>query len=378
MSANNATTDADRVAELDRIEQRLERAHDRIDEFGEDDLQELADIYERFTGVLDRYEEDVTDDGGDIRTNIEFQSAIAEVIEDIRSGMLLVEVFEECDEHLQKRWFHESDFEHVREQLEPVGDLVSRLEERDAALDAYRNARKDVRYRLRDLDDEIADLERLARLAKADLDAPTDRLREPIEAYNEAVTDAFAAFRRDASTREVLDFLDAMAAYPLVPFEQPDDELASYVREHPPGEERISKLLEYAGYSHSKLSHYVDDPERLTHVVGRKKTYLDGLSADPLTISWPPPPASKLQWRCRELTAAVNRFAPDVVEHLREVAALPRETDYDTLRDSAVVREELSEDERARIQSDDIGAELAARREERDRLEAALERFPER
>jgi len=377
MSANDPVTD-DPVAELERLEDELERATERIEAFGEDDLQALAAVYERFTGVLDRYEEDVTDDGGDIKTNIEFQSVIAEVVEDISDDLLLSETFEECADALQKRWFHDSDFKHVREQLEPVADLVGRLEDRDELLEAYRTTRTDLRYRIRDLDEEIAELERLDRLADADLDAPTDELRDPIERYNDAVAEAFTAFTRESPAREVVEFLETMAAYPLVPFEQPDEELAAYLHEHPPGEEPIPQLLEYAGYSHSKLTHYVDDPERLIHEIGRKKTYLDGLSAEPLSISWPPPLAGELSWRCRELTAAVDRFAPDTVEQLRPVAALTRRDDYERLRDSAVVREELSDEERERIRTDDIAQELEAARERRSRLESALERFPKR
>lgn len=378
MSTNNVSQKPDLVDELDQLEDQIEYANKQIAEFGEEELQELADAYEAFTDVLDRFEDDVTDEGGDIRTNIEFQSAIAEVTEEISDDMLLSETFDECDEMLQKRWFHESDIEDAREQLQPVSDLVSRLERRDELLKSYRETRKDVRYRVRDCKEDIAELERLVRLADADLDAPTERLREPIEQYNEAVTGEFDTFTREASTREVIDFLDAMSAYPLVPFEEPDEELASYVQEYPPGEESIPKLLEYAGYSHSKLSHYVDDPEKLTHVVGRKQTYLDGLSGEPLTISWPPPPAEELRFQCRELTAAVNRFAPGVVEQLREVASLPRETEYERIRDAAVVREDLSEEERERIKHGDIEAELSAAREKRETLEDALERFPER
>jgi hypothetical protein len=378
MSTNNLSREPDLVTELDRLEAELEQAEERVEEFGEDELQELADVYGKFTTVLDRFEEDVTDDGGDIETNIQFQSAIAEVVEEVSEDMLLAETFDECDEMLQQRWFHESDFVEVREQLDPVGDLVSRLERRDELLDSYRETRRDIRYRIRDLDEQIADLERLSRLSDADLDAPTERLRDPIETYNDAVTDAFASFTREASTREVIDFLDAMAEYPLVAFEEPDEELAAYVREYPPGEEPISQLLEYASYSNSKLSHYVDDPEKLKHVVGRKQTYLDGLDGGPLTISWPPPQAEELRYRCRELTAAVNRFAPAVVEQLRQVEALPRETEYGRLRDTAVVREDLTDEERERIRSDDIDAELSKAREKRAALEDALEAYPDR
>jgi len=365
------------VAELDQCEQRLERADERVAEFGEAKLQRLADVYNEFVGVLDRYEEQVTDDGGDIQTNIEFQSQIAEVSKHISDDLLLSETFEECDEYLQQKWFSESDFEHVYEQLEPVADLVGRLEERDAALEAYREARRDIRYRVREIDEEIGQLERLSRLGNADLDAPTERLREPIEAYNEAVTDAFAAFRDESSARELLSFVATMADYPLVPFERPPEELLTYVMEREPGTETIGTLIEFAGYSRSKLDHYVDDPAALKHTIGGKQTYLEGLDAEPLRIDWPPPAAADLEYRCEELTAAVNRFAPDVVEQLREVAALPRDTEYKRLRDSAQARTELTAGERDRIASEDIEGQLAELREERGRLQDALDEYPE-
>jgi hypothetical protein len=375
---STSSTQHDLVADLERAETRLERARERVAEFGESRLQQLADVYREFTDVLDRYEEQVTDDGGDVRTNIEFQSQIAEVSKHISDDLLLSETFRECDEYLQQKWFSESDFEHVYEQLEPVADLVGRLEERDEALEAYRQARRDVRYRVRDLEERIDELERLSRLGEADLDAPTDRLREPIQSYNDAVTDAFATFRKTASAREVLSFVASMEDYPLVPFEHPPAELLSYVGDHETGTETIGTLIEYADYSHSKLDHYVDDPGALKRTIGGKQTYLDRLDAEPLRVAWPPPEAGELRYRCRELTAAVNRFDPPVVERLRAVAALPRETDYDRLRDSALASESLTAEERDRIESEDIEAQLASAREERDRLRDALEEYPGR
>jgi exonuclease VII small subunit len=366
------------VAELEECEQRLERANERVDKFGEEKLGRLADVYHEFVGVLERYEERVTDDGGDIQTNIEFQSQIAEVNKHISDDLLLSETFEECDEYLQQKWFSESDFEHVYEQLEPVADLVGRLEERDAALEVSRDARRDIRYRVRDIDEETAQLERLSRLGNADLDAPTDRLREPIEAYNDAVTEAFAAFRDESSAREVLEFVAAMDDYPLVSFEQPPEELLRYVTEREPGTETIGTLTGYADYSRSKLDHYVDDPTALKHTIGGKQTYLERLDAEPLRIGWPPPSATRLEFRCKELTAAVNRFAPGIVEQLRGVAALPRETEYTRLRDSAQARAELTAGERERIASEDIEGQLDQLHEERERLQDALDEYPKR
>jgi hypothetical protein len=374
----SASATPDLVAELADAHERLERADDAVAEFGREDLEELADAYNRLTALLDRYEEQVVGDEGDFQTNVEFQGEIAELADDISEDMLLYETFAECDDYLQRKWFKTAHFEHVREQLEPVADLAGRVEEHEEALAAYRRKRREIEQEIRSLDERIRDLERLSRLGDADLSAPTERLREPITTYNEAVREAFDEFRREESARAVVEFLDAMEAYPLVDFRSPPAELREYIYEEPPGEETISTLVEYAGYSRSKLDHYVEDPDRLKHVIGGWQTYLTGLDAEPLTISWPPPEAAELRWRCRELTAAVNRIAPPVVEQLRTVAALPRETEYDRLRDSAQASAELTDDEREHIRSGDIERELDRARETREQLREALDSHPER
>ncbi len=365
----------DPVATLEDEHDRLQRARERVTEFGEDALRELQDAYEEFTGLLNRYEEPATGDGN-FETFIEFQGKIEAAVERLSSDILLREAFEEADEHLQQRRLSESDFAHVREQLEPVADLVGRLDEREAALSEYRSARRAVEQARHETSERIDDLERLVRLGEADLDAPTERLREPIETYNEAIRAAWQDFRREAPAREVVDFLSTIEQFPLVEFESPPSELREYVHEQPPGTEPIPKLLEYADYSRSKLDHYVDDTATLTRAVGTRQTYLQRLDADPLTIGWPPPSAEELDFRTRELTAAVNRFAPSVVEHLRRVAALPRETNYERLRESAVAAAELTASERQRVKRGEVQEELAAARDELTRLDDALDTYP--
>jgi hypothetical protein len=378
--STSETADAggdDRLAELTAAAEALDGADERVAKFGEDALQRLADAHEEFTRLLDRYEEPATGDG-DFELFIEFQGKIETFVERLSEDLLLRETFEECDDHLQQRRLSESDFEHVRTQLQPVADLAARLADRREAREDYRRARRAVRRRVRELDERIEELHRLERLGKADLDAPTERLREPVESYNEAVTDAFASFRREAPAREVFDLLAATATYPLVELRPPPDDLVEYVRTHPPGTEPVPRLLEYAEYSRSKLDHYVDDPVALEEAVGTHRTYLRRLDAGALTVAWPPPPAGRLRWRCRELTAVVNRFAPDVVEHLRSVAALPRGTDYERLRESAVAAAELTADERERLRTGAVAADLETAAAERDRLRDALAEYPER
>jgi len=367
---------ADRIAALERAHDRLETARDRLAEYDEADVAELADAYGSFTGLLDRYEENVTGDDGDAKTIIEFQSQVHEVMNDIPDDVLFADRFDECDEYLQKKWFKTADFEHARAVLEPAAAVVDRLEERDAARREYRQTRERVRNRSLELSQAIRERERLTRLGEADLDAPTERLRDPIETYNDAVREAFASFKESASARAVVEFVDASQAYPLAAFPAVPAELRAYVRSEPPGTGQISTLLEYADYSRSKLDHYVDDPGRLKHALSGHRTYFERLDAEPLTVSWPPPRADVLPWRCRALTSVVNRLDPAVVEPLRAVAALPRETEYGRLRDSALAAAELSERERERLQSGTVGAELEEARAARRRLEEALETYP--
>ena len=367
----------DLVAELAAAEERLEAAAAAVAEFGEADLERLAAAHDEFTGLLDRYEEPATGDG-DFQQFIEFQENVADFVDRLDEGLLLYEVFEECDEYLQQRRLTEADFAHVREQLEPVADLAARLDERDEAREAYRSARTRVKQRRRELADRVADLERLRDLGEADLDAPTERLRDPIETYNEQVQAAFERFRRETPARDVLDTLADLAAIPLVPFEAPPDDLHGYVRDHEAGTESVDQLLEYADYSRSKLAHYVADPDALKRSVATRRTYLRRLDADPLTVAWPPPAAEVLRYRCRELTGAVNRIAPDAVTALRAVRRLPRETDYERLRTAAVARAELSAAERERVRSGAVEPELERAREQRARLGEALETYPSR
>lgn len=372
-SADTADPEATQLVErLERAEQRLAETEARVEEFGQEDIEQLADAYRQFAGLLDRYEDQVVGDAGDVQTNIEFQSQVAKVVGNIPRSTLLYATFQECADYLKQKYFNASDFEHVRDQLEPVADIVARLESYEEARREYRDARETIRREIRTLDERISELERLVELGEADLDAPTERLRGPIEAYNEAATAAFREFVEQRPAHEVVTVLDSLSAYPLVAFESPPSRLVAYLGEADPGEMSVPKLLEFADYSRSKLGHYVDDPDRFSRVVGGHETFLSGLDAEPLHVGWPPPSATHLRWRCRELTAAVNRIAPPVVEELRAVAALPRETDYERLRDSAVASKQLSDEERRRLRTDDVVGTLADLRERRDRLSEAL------
>jgi len=364
--------DADHAERLRAARDELASARAAVDEHGETRLAAVRDAYREATDLLDRYEGRATGTG-DFRAFVEFQEAFVELVEGLPDDLPARAAFEETNDLLDQRRLGEDDFERARELLEPAAERATLLAERTTAEERYETARREARKRLREVSDRIDRLEHLQRLGEADLDAPVERLRDPIETYDEAVREGWEGFRREASAREVFRVVEASQAYPLVALPRPPSELREYVESRPAGEESIPTLLEYADYSVSKLSHYVDDPGELRTRVATGRTYLERLDAEPLTVSWPPPSADRLRYRASELVSVVARFAAeDVTAKARRLRRLPDEVAYERLRETALARDELDERERERLARGDVEAELAALRDERERIEAAL------
>jgi hypothetical protein len=368
------------IEDLRRADEALADVESEIAAIGEDDVQRVAGAHETLTDLLDRYETSATGTGREtFQSYVEFEGAVADFEERLDDDLPEREAFEAACEHLDRRRLDDRDFERAREALAPATGIADLLDEREEALERRREARAGVERRIRDVEDRIDDLEGTLSFADVDFDADLDPVRHPIEAYNDAVTDAFRTYKKDESAREVLDVVETAEAYPLVSFPPPPEELSSYLDAHEVGAETIPTLLEYADYSVSKLRHYVDDPGEFRAVVGSNRTYLDRLDADPLRIVWPPPEAGALRRRTGELVSVVGRFAPEnVVARLRDVRAATERSDYDQIRRVARAREQLDEGERERLQSGEIEDRLSELREERERLRDALESFPAR
>ena len=351
------------------------QARERVEAVGEAELRRCRELYRELHDLLDRYEDTATG-SGNFQAYTEFEGRVATLAEDLDEDLPEKETFEAVDDYLQQRRLSESDFETARHKLEPVGDVVDRLDEWEQSREQYREARREARRRLTDLGDRIDELERLQRLGQADLDAPVEHLRDPIESYDERVREAFGEFRSSAPAREVLSAVSRADAFPLVDFQSPPSELVDYVQGYDAGTEPIPTLLEYADYSGSKLDHYVDDTAALKRAVGSRRTYLRTLDAEPLTVGWPPPPADQLPWLVREYRSVLSGFAEAaVVTALRDVRALARREDYERLRESALAQAELDENERERLASGAVADELRDARAERDDSEDALEEY---
>ena len=370
------TAHRDPVETLTAAHEEYDAAVERVREHGEADLQAVADAYDRATSLLDKYEDRATGTG-DFEAFIEFRESFGSLVEGLDDDLPRREAFETANDRFDKRRLSTGDFAAAREALTPVRDLTELLADRDAERERYREARRRVADRRDDLDADVADLERLSDLGEADLDAPVGDLRAPIERYNDRVRTAFAEFRSEASARRVLDFVATTRHYPLVAFRPPPDDLRRYVESNPVGSESLETLVEYADYSTSKLDHYVDEPDELRRHVAVNRSYLDGLDAGPLTVSWPPPLAEVLRYRLRELISVVGRFAPEsTVATLRSLRDTARTDRYDRLRRAAAARNSLTAEERTRLVDGDVDDDLDAARAERDRFDEALTAHP--
>ncbi|WP_435092691.1 DUF7118 family protein [Halorubrum sp. N11] len=322
----------------------LARIEARIADLGRDRVETAADTYRRAHRVLDGYEEDAVGTG-DFGSYVQFRGEFGEAV-DADDDALATDAFAAADEAVDKRRLSEADFAAARDALEPAGEYVDLLADRDEALHDYRAARKAARDAKKALDARLEELRAVAEMADADLDADVTRIRDPIETYNEAVREAFDSFYKSASARDVFAFLDRADGTPFVDADVPPTDLREYVDEYDAGEEPLPTLLEYADYSNSKLEHYVDDPGALRTAVAVHRTYVERLDAEPLTLDWPPAGGGELAYEIDELIPLVSRVADDeTVATLRSIRDLSREDAYERLRRAAAVRDALGDPE---------------------------------
>lgn len=361
----------DAAAELRERYDELRAIEGRIADLGRDRVEGAADRYRQAHRVLDQYEDDATGTG-DFGSYVKFESAFSAAAS-VDDDALAAEAFSAAEEAVDKRRLTDADFERARRELEPAGEYVDLLERRDEAIDRYREARRDATAGRKRLAEHVAELEELSAVADVDLDAPVERLREPMTAYNEAVRAEFRTFLKTASARELFELLELIESYPLVDADQPPADLREYVADYAAGEEPIPTLLEYADYSRSKLDHYVDDPGALRTAVAVHRTWLDRIDAEPFTLAWPPRSADELRYLVKELLPVVSRFADEeTVAKLRAVRSLTNDDEFDRLRRVAEVHAELDDDEIALLADGDVAGRLERARDTLELVDAVL------
>lgn len=372
---DSAETNRTPLERLEVARERFERARREIEDHGGEAVVDAAEAYRDATDLLDSYVDRATGTGREnFQAYLELEGKFDTLVDGLSDDLRGREAFEDALDVLDKRRLSESDFERAHEVLAPARQYAELLEDRNAAREELAEARKVAGRRMREIDGAIDERERLLELATADLGAPVERLREPIETYDEAVRTAFREYRLEASAREVFSLLERSRWYPFVGYERPPEDLRRFVFERPAGEYTIPELLEYADYSRSKLDHYVEDADELKRAVATQQTYLEGIDAEPLTVAWPPGPAGFLRCQSREYQPFVARVADeDTVAALRDVRALTYDSEYDRLQTAAQAVDQLTPSERERLRDGRVADELESLRTEQHRLEDVLE-----
>lgn len=405
MAAGEQTNEtASLLDRLERARDRYREASERVEDYGEERLERLNSALSKADDLIARYEESATGTG-DFEAFVTFQGKFAELVEGLPEELPERAAFETADDHFDKRRLSASDFDAARDALADARSVADLLDDREAAREAVSDARRAVSGRIDTLGTEIDRLREVRRFGDADLSAPTERVRVPIAAYDDRARALFSAARRTLPARELLTVVDETGQFPLVPFTNPPAELLAYLDETDVGGETVDTLVTYDDYSRSKLAHYVDDPGLFQARIAVHRTYLDRLSAEPLLVGWPPPEAGELRQLARELVAVTGRlrrrldeaggtvelsagetsgdatvgaseFDPtetDAVTLARQLKRLPKETAYDRLRRAARADEQLTDEQRERLRSGAVEAELDQRTSERDRLRATLD-----
>lgn len=368
------------LEELEDAGAAYQRAQERVEEYGREQLETLRERRRTARDLLVGYQDSATDTGArEFVSFAQFKGQFTGLVEDLDDDLPARDAFEDALDAVDKTRLSEDDFRRAINALEPAERLEERLEDateaRNRLVDALSAARERRQFHV----DAAERCERLLELGEADLDAPVEDLRAPIETWNDAVREAIDRLRTEASAREFFALLERAEQYPLVDLEAPPAELAEYVETAPVGEEPVARLLEYADFSRSKLAHYVEDADAFRRAVAPERTFLEAIDAEPLTVDWPPPPAEAIPWHVRERRSLAAGIVPEeavaALRRLRSLAADPAR--YDRLRDAAIATERLDERDRRRLASGAVSAALEAHRRTVEAIDEAIADAPD-
>lgn len=372
------SADEDLDTLLERLSTARAEARDAkgaLGELDEDTAVDLKEAYRVAHDLLDSYEDRATG-SGDFGGYLEFRQRFDAFVEDLDDDLPYRGRFEQAAADVDRRRLSGGDFAAARRELEDVEPIVGALDDLVDARDRLASTRRAVLTRREHLARRRDRLEELASLDPNALDAPVDELRDLVDAYNDAVrTDHYHLLHEDP-IRSVLEVYDHLSYFALLDIDAPPDPLVDFLEDHQAGAEPVATVLEYLSFSRSKLEHYVDDAGHFLAEVRPHSPYLERLSPAPFEIDWPPPERATFRWQLRELRQAVARFGADAtIADLRRLESLCREGEtYERQRSSAVLREDLDNDERELVTAGSVETELEAVRTALETIDDHLER----
>ena len=373
-------TDETSQAVLDDFQaawERYESLQEELSPIAIETVERLDDHRVTLDRLFDAYEDRATG-SGDFGGYITFQQNVTQLVSSLPDDLPEREAFEEVNEIANKRRLSKADFEAARRALDPVRDIIDIRNDLANAREDLHEHRIALKERISELDEQIEEVDRVIELGQVDIHQPLDDIRDPIDRYNDAVADDFHSYLAETPVQDVFAFIEKSGAFPLVHVPKPPESLKAYIQSTELGL-TLYELREYADYSRSKLSHYIDDPGRFKAEVATEQTYLASINADPFRIDWPPPPAAELRWLMKELLPVVARFASEsTVSALRQVRdACIHPEHYSTLRAVAVARHELTDEQREQLAAGSVEPQRQAYLTAKERIQRTLKEAPD-
>lgn len=354
---------------LDEARSRLETATASVEAVGEDTARDTKRYYDRLVDLMDRYEESATGTG-EFQEYVAFQDALADLLSDLdRATVTDRAAFEDALDRFERRIIREKDFRRARADLEAVRDVAEAVETADRLRRRLANDRGRLSSRLRNLEHERSRIVRHIDELESVSDVDPEPLVTAVREYNDRVRDEFTTFREEAAAIEVARVGFKARLFPLA--EVPpirDEDAIEVLASSGLGSESVPTVLEYAGYSDSKLSHYVDRPRWLREHL--PVSWFETVNGDAFAIALDTD-AGVLCHRAPALAKVIEGFAnPETIARLRRLRDMAVDGSYERMR-----RAHRLAENRATTDVEAARRELSAVEEAIERVERAIDRI---
>lgn len=322
--------------DIDETIEVLGRKRSTLRDEGIEAVREARDIYHDLQRYIDRYREPATGHG-DFESYIEFQSVLAEIEEQLDDDVYGERWFRKAIQRFESRTLREKHFRRAEKDLQEIRELVEAFERAMELEDELRSERGRLRKRRRELQNEIKRLESRIRDAREAPDADASRLESLLDKYNKSVEREYGSWLSSAPAIEVVRHAYRASRMPLVEADGVDGRSVEALQESGVGDESVERLLEFAGYSDSKLQHYVDDPRTFRDKL--PTAWFRVADAEPYKLSLDME-EGVVERLVPELVSVVSEFASErTIEVLRQIGDLARNGRYSEMRQALEARQ---------------------------------------
>lgn len=309
--------------------QELEESRRAVDVAGRREVEAARSIYNRLSNYIDRYEEPAKGHG-DFESYLEFQSVLAEIEEELSDDVYGKEAFENALGRFESRTLRAKHFERAKNDLKEVQDVVESLEREEHLVDELETETGRLRKRRREIENELQDLDERISHAKEATNVEYQELKELVEKYNQRVEEEFRSYISSASAVDVARLARKLSNMPLLPTPAIEDGAVDVLESPGVKDESVDRVLEYAGYSNSKLEHYVDRPEEFRKKV--PEAWFRTADAGPFKLSLDER-EGVVERKIPELVRVISIFSgEETVRVLRKIGDLARKGEYSELR----------------------------------------------